>query len=354
MGNLFDPFQFEFFRNGLFVATIAGGLCGLIGVYVVLRGMSYIGHGLSHAIFGGFAASGLIGVNFFLGAGVWGLASALMVSAVTRRRIIGSDAAIGVITTASFALGLALIQLYGSPGRNPDAALFGNVLGVASEDVWIVVGVSAFAAAVIFLRYRALLFTTFDPEVAEASGVNTARVDALLMLVLAASILATMSVMGVTLVAASIVVPAAVARMLTDSFSRDVVAVDADRRGLRVRRDEPQLPPRRGIGPHHRPDGLGPVRGGVRGDDLYRGDRSGEALRACPQPVGREQRGELRAVRDSGDPVALGLTAHHAKPAAPRAGEQVRHLDHGAGGKQCVDRHGFSQPCRDVRAVGPV
>jgi ABC-type Mn2+/Zn2+ transport system permease subunit len=220
VGDLFDPFQFEFFRNGLFVATIAGGLCGLIGVYVVLRGMSYIGHGLSHAIFGGFAASGLIGVNFFLGAGVWGLASALMVSAVTRRRIIGSDAAIGVITTASFALGLALIQLYGSPGRNPDAALFGNVLGVASEDVWIVVGVSAFAAAVIFLRYRALLFTTFDPEVAEASGVNTARVDALLMLVLAASILATMSVMGVTLVAASIVVPAAVARMLTDSFSR--------------------------------------------------------------------------------------------------------------------------------------
>ncbi|MDQ1438585.1 MAG: hypothetical protein QOK43_2214 [Acidimicrobiaceae bacterium] len=219
-GDLVHPFHFQFFRNGLLVATIAGALCGLIGVYVVLRGMSYIGHGLSHAIFGGFAASGLVGVNFFLGAGVWGLASALMVSAVTRRKSIGSDAAIGVITTASFALGLALIQLYGSPGRNPDAALFGNVLGVASQDVWIVVGVSVFAVAVIVLRYRALLFTTFDPEVAEVSGINTARVDALLMLVLAASILATMSVMGVTLIAAAIVVPAVVARMLTDSFAR--------------------------------------------------------------------------------------------------------------------------------------
>jgi manganese/iron transport system permease protein/iron/zinc/copper transport system permease protein len=214
------PFEFEFFRNGLLVSTMAGALCGLIGVYVVLRGMSYIGHGLSHAIFGGFAASGLIGVSFFLGAGVWGLASALMVTQVTRRRAIGADAAIGVITTASFALGLALIQLYGSKGRNPDAALFGNVLGVSDSDVWIVIGVAVLAAVVIFFRYRALLFTTFDPEVADVSGVSTARVDALLMLVLAASILATMNVVGVTLIAAILVIPAVVARMLTDSFSR--------------------------------------------------------------------------------------------------------------------------------------
>jgi len=214
------PFQFEFFRNGLLVATIAGALCGLIGVYVVLRGMSYIGHGLSHAIFGGFAASGLVGVNLFLGAGVWGLASALMVTTVTRKRAIGSDAAIGVITTASFALGLALIQLYGSPGRNADAALFGNVLGVATDDVWIVLGVAVFAAAVVFLRYRALLYATFDPEVADATGHRTGRIDALLMLVLAASILATMRVMGVTLIAAAVVVPAATARMLTHSFAR--------------------------------------------------------------------------------------------------------------------------------------
>jgi ABC-type Mn2+/Zn2+ transport system permease subunit len=214
------PLEFEFFRNGLLVSTVAGALCGLIGVYVVLRGMSYIGHGLSHAIFGGYAASGLIGVNFFLGAGAWGLASALMVTHVTRRRAIGADAAIGVITTTSFALGLALIQLYGSKGRNPDAALFGNVLGVTNSDVWVVLAVAMFAAVVIFFRYRALLFTTFDPEVADVSGVSTARVDALLMLVLAAAILATMNVVGVTLIAAILVIPAVVARMLTDSFAR--------------------------------------------------------------------------------------------------------------------------------------
>jgi manganese/iron transport system permease protein/iron/zinc/copper transport system permease protein len=217
---LLRPFDFEFFRNGLIVATIAGALCGAIGVYVVLKGMSYIGHGLSHAIFGGFAASALLGVNFLLGAGAWGIASALMVNTVTRRRVIGSDAAIGVITTASFALGLALFALFGRQGTNFDAALFGSILGVGTDDVIAILAVSLLAGALIFLRYRALLFTTFDPEVAEVAGVNTARIDAMLTVVLACSILATMQVLGVTLIAAVLVIPAAIARMLTSSFAR--------------------------------------------------------------------------------------------------------------------------------------
>ncbi|MEO6121801.1 MAG: metal ABC transporter permease [Acidimicrobiales bacterium] len=220
MDQLLRPFEFEFFRNGLIVATFAGALCGLVGVYVVLKGMSYIGHGLSHAIFGGFAASALLGVNFLLGAGVWGVASALMINGVTRRKVIGADAAIGVITTASFALGLALFAVFGRQGRSFDAALFGSILGVAGADVWAVIAVTGLAAAAVFFGYRQLLFTTFDPEVAEASGVNTARVDAMLMLVLALSILATMQVLGVTLIAATLVIPATVARMLTHSFAR--------------------------------------------------------------------------------------------------------------------------------------
>lgn len=218
-----EPFSFAFFRNGLAVATLAGALCGLVGTYVVLKGMSYIGHGLSHAIFGGFAASALFGVNLFLGAGVWGFASALMIGGVTRRRAIGSDAAIGVITTASFALGLALIKVFGSAGKNADAYLFGNVLGVDTTQVVLVAVVAVLAVAVVFFAYRPLLFSTFDPEVADVSGVRTARVDALLMLVLATTILATMNVLGVTLVAATLVIPPVVARMLTNSFSRMLV-----------------------------------------------------------------------------------------------------------------------------------
>jgi ABC-type Mn2+/Zn2+ transport system permease subunit len=214
------PFDFEFFRNGLIVATLAGALCGLVGTFVVLRGMSYIGHGLSHAIFGGFAASALLGINLFLGAGLWGFASALMIGSVTRRRAIGSDAAIGVITTASFAIGLALLKVFGSAGKNPDSYLFGNVLGVDRQQVGLVLVVTVAAGLVVFFAYRPLLFATFDPEVADVSGVPTARIDALLMLLLAATILTTMNVLGVMLVAATLVIPPVVARMLTNSFSR--------------------------------------------------------------------------------------------------------------------------------------
>ncbi len=220
MSWLTDPLAFGFFRHGLIVATLAGALCGLVGVYVTLRGMSYIGHGLSHAIFGGAAASALVSFNFYLGAGIWGMASALAIGRVTRRRVIGSDAAIGVITTASFAFGIALLGLYGQVKKSIDAAIFGSVLGVTIGDVWVVAGVTVAAGAIVFAFYRKLLFTTFDPEVADVSGVDTARMDALLMLLLSVSILATMKVLGVVLIAATLVIPATVARMLTNSFAR--------------------------------------------------------------------------------------------------------------------------------------
>jgi ABC-type Mn2+/Zn2+ transport system permease subunit len=227
LDEIFRPYEFEFFRNGLIVATVAGALCGLIGCYVVLRSMSYIGHGLSHSIFGGFAAASLVGVNVFLGAGAWGLVTALMIGGITRRRPVGSDAAIGVVTTASFALGLALIQVFGSPSQNADAALFGNVLGVSRNDVYLIVAVTAVTIATIIVGYRKLLFVTFDPEVAEVTGVRVAITDAVLMVLLAASILVTMNVMGVTLIAAALVVPAVIGRLLTSSFSQMLVIATA-------------------------------------------------------------------------------------------------------------------------------
>jgi ABC-type Mn2+/Zn2+ transport system permease subunit len=220
MDILLEPFEFAFFRNGMAVATLAGALCGLVGVYVVLRGMSYIGHGLSHAIFGGAVASYLTNVNFFLGAGAWGLISALLVTRVARRRTIGADAAIGVVTTASFALGLALLSATSGFVQNFEAALFGSVLGVTGRDLVAVAAVTVIASAFVFLLYRPLLFTTFDVEVAEASGVRTSWIDDGFAVILAATIVATMQILGVTLVAAALVIPAVVARMLTDSFSR--------------------------------------------------------------------------------------------------------------------------------------
>ncbi len=220
---LLRPFAFEFFRNGLAVATLAGGLCGLVGVYIVVRGMSYLAHGLSHAIFGGFAFSSLLGANFLLGAGVWGVASALAINSVTRRRPIGADAAIGVITTASFALGLVLFALLGHSGGSFDAALFGSILGVSFSSVVAIACVTLVVASIVVFGYRPLLFTTFDAEVAAASGLPTARIEALLMVVFAVSILVSMQVLGVMLIAAALVIPPTIARMLTHSFSKMLV-----------------------------------------------------------------------------------------------------------------------------------
>ncbi|MEO5679576.1 MAG: metal ABC transporter permease [Acidimicrobiales bacterium] len=217
--DLLEPFRYEFVRNGMLVAVLAGGLCGLLGVYVTLKSMSYIGHGLSHAIFGGAALGAVIGISYFVAAGIWGLASALVVGRVTRRRVIGADAAIGVITTASFALGIALKNRLPQSGRSTEALLFGSILGVSPTDVLVVAGACALVGVAVFLRYRALLFTTFDPEVAQATGVSTWKADTLLMVLLAAAILACMNVLGVTLIAATLVIPAVVARMLTSSFS---------------------------------------------------------------------------------------------------------------------------------------
>ncbi len=221
MDTLLEPLAYAFFQKGLLVATISGALLGLIGVYIVLRGMSYIGHGLSHAIFGGFAAMQLFAAQFYaLGAGLWGIGSALAISFVTKRSRVGADAAIGVITIASFALGVALFARFGSSGPAFENALFGSILGISTGQILGLVAVSVLTSAFVFLRYRALLFSTFDPEVAAVSGVNVNRLEAGLMVVLSLAILATLTVIGVTLVAAMLVIPAVIARMLTDSFGR--------------------------------------------------------------------------------------------------------------------------------------
>ena len=221
MDTLLEPLGFAFFQKGLIVATLSGALLGFIGVYIVLRGMSYIGHGLSHAIFGGYAATQLFAAQFYvLGAGLWGIASAIAITTVARRSRIGADAAIGVVTTASFALGVALFSKFGSSGPAFDNALFGSILGITDSQIMWLVLVTSLTGVIVFFRYRALLFTTFDPDVAQASGIKVNRIEALLMIMLSLAILVTLTVIGVTLVAAMLVIPAVIARMLTDSFGR--------------------------------------------------------------------------------------------------------------------------------------
>jgi manganese/iron transport system permease protein/iron/zinc/copper transport system permease protein len=216
---LLEPLTYVFFRRALLASFLVGALCGMIGVYIVLRRMSYIGHGLSHAVFGGAVVSYLVQVNFYLGAGLWGIASALLINEVAQRRKLGADAAIGIVTTASFAIGVAAISRQRRFTRNFEAALFGNVLGITPTDLWMIAAVAAASVIGILLLYKPLFFSTFDEEVAEVYGIPTRWVNTFFALMLAAVIIVAMQVMGVTLIAAALVIPASAARLLTDRFA---------------------------------------------------------------------------------------------------------------------------------------
>ena len=191
-----------------------------MGVYIVLRGMSYIGHGLSHAIFGGAVVSWVMSINFFVGATAWGFLSALLIGWTTRKNPIGSDAAIGIVTTASFALGIAIISRYKSFTGDFEAFLWGSILAVDGTELIAIAVVGLIVTAIFFLAYKLFLFATFDAEVAQFYGVPTGWVDTLFSLMLAATIVVSMQVLGVTMIAAAVVIPPIVARLLTSSFRR--------------------------------------------------------------------------------------------------------------------------------------
>ena len=221
---MLDPFQYDFFVLGVAATTMAGALCGLMGVYIVLRRMSYIGHGMAHAVFGGAVVSYVIPfMGFFVGASIWGFLTALLITLTTRKRQIGADAAIGIITTSSFAVGVAIISRYKTFTRDFEAALFGDILGVSQGDLAAIALVTAAAVVVVFLGFKLLLFATFDQEVARFYGVPTGWIDAMFSLVLAATIVVSLQVLGATLIAAAIVIPPIVARLLTNSFRRMVM-----------------------------------------------------------------------------------------------------------------------------------
>ena len=220
---ILEPLEYEFFRHGVLAALIVGSLCGLIGTYVILRGMSYVGHGLSHAAFGGAVVGYALNLNFYAGAGLMGLLAVLLINRITMNGRIKLDAAIGIVTTAMFAVGVVMISQARTFRQNLDAALFGNILGVTWEDLLIVALVTTVILLVMFFMYRSLLFSTFDEEGARIFGIRTGAVQLTFSLLLTLAIIVSMNVVGVTMIAATLIIPALTARMMTDSFHRFLV-----------------------------------------------------------------------------------------------------------------------------------
>jgi manganese/iron transport system permease protein/iron/zinc/copper transport system permease protein len=223
MDFIFQPFQYEFFNRAIFVSILVGGTCGLLGVYIVLRGMSYIGHGMSHAVFGGAVSSYIIGLNFYIGAAIWGILSALLITQINKRYKIKADAAIGVVTTAGFAIGIFLMSTGQTPIRNFESLLFGNILSVNDLDFIFIIFISIVSITFIFFFQKRLLFTIFDTDTAKVYGVKTDRIDLLFSIVLAIVVIAAMNSIGVTLLAVAIIAPAISARLITNNFFKMLI-----------------------------------------------------------------------------------------------------------------------------------
>jgi ABC-type Mn2+/Zn2+ transport system permease subunit len=218
LGWIAEPLSFAFFTRALLAGVVVGAMCGAIGVFVVLRRMSYIGHGLSHSVLGGVAVAAALGFSIYLGAAVATLLSALLIDRVARRQGLHADAAIGIVTTAMFALGIVVVSR-GTSGRvNTESLLFGNILGVFPVDVAVAGGTAIVLAGLLFRYYKPLLFTTFDAPVAAVQGVRTGAMEILFNVLVAAVIIVSVRVLGVLLIAAAVVIPAAVARLVTRSF----------------------------------------------------------------------------------------------------------------------------------------
>ena len=177
MDFLLAPFQYEYMQRAFVAALVVGTLCSTIGTYVVLRKLSFIGDGIAHASFAGIVVAYLRGIDYYAGAIVVAVLTALGIGFVNRRGKVSLDTAIGVLFTGAFALGVFLMSR--APRYNVDLSsfLFGNILGVSRGDLGLILVLAAVVTVSLAFLYRALLYTSFDPVVAEASGINAAFVD---------------------------------------------------------------------------------------------------------------------------------------------------------------------------------
>jgi len=221
---LLAPFQYEYMQRAFVAALVVGTLCSTIGTYVVLRKLSFIGDGIAHASFAGIVVAYLRGLDYYVGALVVAVVTALGIGFVNRRGRVSLDTAIGVLFTGTFAFGVFLMSRVPHYNVDLQSFLFGNILGVSRADLWLILGLALVVAVSLVLLYRSLLYTTFDPVVAEASGIRAGFVDYALLVLLALTIIISLEAVGIVLVAALLVTPAATAFQLTRRFNRMLAA----------------------------------------------------------------------------------------------------------------------------------
>jgi manganese/iron transport system permease protein len=215
---LTDPLQNAFMVRALVAAAFIGLTCSVIGVFVVLRNLSFIGDGLAHASFAGIVIAYLLKINLYVGGLAFAVLTALGIGSISRRSEVSLDTAIGVLFTAAFALGVLLMSRLHNYASDLQDFLFGNILGVDQLDIVLVVALAVAVLGIVALLYKELLFSSFDPLMAEASGLPTEFLYYLLLVLLAVTIIVSLQAAGIVLVAALLVTPAATAYQLTKRF----------------------------------------------------------------------------------------------------------------------------------------
>jgi ABC-type Mn2+/Zn2+ transport system permease subunit len=218
------PLTYPFIQRALIASVLVGGLCAVIGTYVVLRGMAFLGDALAHAILPGVAIAFLLGGDLFLGALVMSIVAALGIGYLTRSGRVREDTAIGIIFSGALALGIVLISSARSYQTDLTHILFGNVLGVTDRDLVLTIGFGIAVLAIIGLLYKELLVFTFDPTFAATLKLPVSRLRYLLMILLAVTVVVSLQTVGVGLVAAMLVTPAAAASLLTRRMSTMMMA----------------------------------------------------------------------------------------------------------------------------------
>ena len=209
-----DPLEFEFMQRALLAVALVGIVSAVVGAFVVVRGMAFVGDALAHASFAGVAAAFALGVSIYLGAVVAAVATALGIAFISQRGRLRFDTTIGVLFVGAFALGIVIVSRQENYTVDLFSFVFGNVLGVSWADLWLMAALGAVVVTLVAAFYKELLFIAYDPTVAAATGIPTRPLEYGLLSLVAVSTVVALQTVGIVLVIAMLVTPAATATLL--------------------------------------------------------------------------------------------------------------------------------------------
>ncbi|MFE7123513.1 anchored repeat-type ABC transporter permease subunit [Streptomyces sp. NPDC057617] len=213
---LLEPWELPFMQRAFTVAAVVGLVCGVVGVFVVLRGMAFIGDAVAHSAFPGVALAYAFNGSLLFGGAAAGITTAVLIAVVSQNRRLKEDSVIGVFFAFAFGLGIVLVSTRDSWTTDLSSFLFGQVLAVSSGDVWTVAGIGAVLVALVLVLRKELVAVSLDRETARAAGLPVLRLDLTLYVVVTATIVMSLEAVGNILVLALLITPAATARMLTE------------------------------------------------------------------------------------------------------------------------------------------